>query len=199
MSQEKLKIFKGECNFIAGAAEVGQIPFTNLPEVAFIGRSNVGKSSLINSILHRKTLVRVSQNPGRTRQINFFNLAEKLIFVDLPGYGFARRSHAELNQWSDLITSYLTNSKNLKRVFLLIDSRHEIKDSDLTAMDFLDQNDIPYQLVLTKTDKKPMLKAESVAELISHRQACQPKVIETSTKTGTGLDILRHTILEAAN
>ncbi len=136
-----------------GAAQVSQLPNSNLPEVAFIGRSNVGKSSLINALVGRRNLVKVSNTPGRTQQINFFNLANRLMLVDLPGYGYAKISKAQKQQWNVLIDGYLQNRPQLRRVLIMIDCRHGLKPADHEIMDLLDEAAAPYQLIFTKLDK----------------------------------------------
>lgn len=148
-----VKIFRQEAKFIAGAAKPSQLPKISLPQVAFVGKSNVGKSSLINTICRRKNLARVSHTPGRTQQINFFSIAEKLVIVDLPGYGFAKVPIKEKQNWEKLILHYLQNSPNLKLVNLLIDARRGIKENDLKVMELLNSCNKQIQLVFTKTDK----------------------------------------------
>lgn len=190
-------LFSRECKFIAGAAKVEQIPPSSLPEVAFIGRSNVGKSSLINSLLNRKSLARVSQNPGCTKQINFYQLHDVMCLVDLPGYGFARISSMERNTWNDLIHFYLRGRSQLKRVFLLIDSRHPLKKIDTDTMKFLDEYGISYQIVLTKVDKSTILKdimAEITTRSINHG-ACHPVCLTTSSVSKEGVDTMQDEIL----
>jgi len=147
------RIFRKEAQFIAGAAEVWQLPKLFLPSIAFIGKSNVGKSSLINSVCGRKSLARVSHTPGRTKQINFFSIGEKLILVDLPGYGFAKVSFKERQAWEKLITHYLQNSANLAIVNILIDSRRGIKENDVTVMEMLKSFGKNFQIIFTKADK----------------------------------------------
>jgi len=192
-------IFSRECKFVAGAANIGAIPQTHLAEVAFVGRSNVGKSSLLNAIVNRNSLARISQNPGCTRQINFFNLADACHLVDLPGYGFARTSKVEKEMWSQLIFDYLRGRPQLKRVFLLLDSRHKIKESDISTMKFLDDCAVLYQIVLTKTDKISAThlteQQKAISEVISKHGACHPVILMTSSKSKAGLNILRDEIL----
>lgn len=147
------KIFRQEAKFIAGAMTSAQIPKLFLPQFAFVGKSNVGKSSLINAITNRKSLARVSHTPGRTQQINFFSLAEKFILVDLPGYGFAKVSHNKRASWEDLITNYLKNSRLLKKVFLLVDARRGLKDHDIEVIELLKTYQRSYQVVFTKIDQ----------------------------------------------
>jgi len=148
-----IKIFRQEAKFIAGAARPDQLPKIALPQVAFVGKSNVGKSSLINTICRRKNLARVSHTPGRTQQINFFSIAEKLVIVDLPGYGFAKVPLKEKQNWEKLILHYLQNTPNLKLVNLLIDARRGIKENDLKVIELLHSCNKQVQLVFTKTDK----------------------------------------------
>ncbi|MBP9778128.1 MAG: YihA family ribosome biogenesis GTP-binding protein [Rickettsiaceae bacterium] len=147
------KIFRQEARFIAGAAKPSQLPKMFLPQVAFVGKSNVGKSSLINTICRRKNLARVSHTPGRTRQINFFLIAEKLVIADLPGYGFAKVPVEEKQNWEKLILHYLQNSHTLKLVNLLIDARRGIKENDFKVIQLLHSYDKQIQLVFTKADK----------------------------------------------
>src|SRR5215472_17076363 len=147
------KLFAGPCDFIWGATTAQDLPPQALNEVAFVGRSNAGKSSLINALTNRKTLARVSDTPGRTREINFFNLGGKLILVDLPGYGYAKASKALAAEWQDLIFAYLRGRASLRRVMLLIDSRRGAMEIDKAVMDLLDEAAVSYALVLTKTDE----------------------------------------------
>lgn len=147
------KIFRQEAKFIAGAMASAQIPKPFLPQFAFVGKSNVGKSSLINAITNRKALARVSHTPGRTQQINFFSLAEKFILVDLPGYGFAKVSHNKRASWEHLITNYLKNSQLLRRVFLLVDARRGLKEHDIEVIELLKTYQRNYQVIFTKTDQ----------------------------------------------
>ena len=188
-------LFAKSCDFVLGAARLDHIPEARLPEVAFAGRSNVGKSSLVNALTGRKTLARVSNTPGRTREINFFRLGDRLMLADLPGYGFARASKAQSEQWAALIFEYLRRRPNLRRVILLIDSRRGLLENDVEVMMLLDRAAVSYQLVLTKTDK---LKPNELAE-ISSRVAAQsrkhgaahPDLIATSAITGEGIPELR--------
>jgi len=142
-------LFAGACDFVMGAAREEQLPPTDLAEIAFAGRSNVGKSSLINALTGRKALARTSNTPGRTREVNFFDLGDKLMIADLPGYGYARASKTSINNWTDLIERYLKGRRPLRRVCLLIDARHGLKDSDRVAMKLMDASAVVYQIVLT--------------------------------------------------
>src|SRR5258708_17453561 len=146
------KLFAGPCEFIAGAASLESLPASALPEVAFAGRSNVGKSSLVNALTGRRSLARTSSSPGHTRQINCFDLAGQLSLVDLPGYGFAQVSRSMKETWQDLASAYLRGRPTLKRVCLLIDSRHGVKDADRETMKNLDAAAASYPLALTNTD-----------------------------------------------
>src|ERR1700722_10848277 len=196
------KLFAGTCEFIAGAASFESLPSIVLPEVAFAGRSNVGKSSLVNALTGRRTLARVSASPGATRQINFFDLAGRFTLVDLPGYGFARVSKSTKEIWQDLASAYLRGRPTLKRVCLLIDSRHGVKDSDHETMKNLDKAAVSYQLVLTKTDRLrtadvPRAIAAAEAAIRKHG-ASHPEVLPTSSETGFGIVELRAEIAAAA-
>ena len=195
-AEEKGRIlFAQECDFLLGAADLAGIPPAALPEVAFAGRSNVGKSSLINALTGRKTLARVSNTPGRTREINFFRLGGRLTLADLPGYGYARVSKADSARWTELIFAYLRGRPNLRRVVLLIDSRRGALPSDTDVMDLLDRAAVSYQLVLTKADKlKPAELAQVTAqtEALSRRHAAaHPELFTTSSVTGEGIAQLR--------
>ena len=187
--------------FLMGAAAIEQLPPADLPEVAFAGRSNVGKSSLINALVNQKYLARASNEPGRTREVNFFVLNERLRLVDLPGYGFARASKTSTAKFQNLGRDYLRGRPNLKRVYLLIDSRHGLKAVDAEAMDALDLAAVSYQIVLTKGDKiKPPELAEVVAKTlkgIAKRPAAFPRVLATSSAKGDGMPELRAEIMEA--
>jgi GTP-binding protein len=188
-------LFAGPCDFIMGAARENQLPESDLPEVAFAGRSNVGKSSLVNALTGRKTLARVSNTPGRTQQVNFFVLSQKLMLVDLPGYGYAAAPKAHVDAWTGLIERYLRGRRQLKRVCLLIDGRHGIKEPDRRAMEVLDQSAVVYQVILTKADKmteKAM--AEIVAktkEEIAKHTAAYPELLVTSAEKKHGIEAVR--------
>ena len=148
-----IRIFYQEAKFIAGVARPDQFPRLLLPQIAFFGKSNVGKSTLINTICKRKSLARVSHVPGRTQQINFFSIAKKMLIVDLPGYGFAKVSQTQKDSWQKLITYYLHNNKDLKLVNLLIDARRGIKEHDIAIMELLQSYSREFQIILTKADK----------------------------------------------
>ena len=194
--------FAKECEFIIGAASMSDIPHLRLPEVAFTGRSNVGKSSILNALTGRRDLARVSNTPGRTQQLNFFNIAGKLLLVDMPGYGYAKASKKDSSQWNKLIRDYLKGRAQLRRVIMLIDARHGIKDNDEEIMKMLDESAVTYQLVLTKADKvkdedaaRHMVEAEACAK---RHSAAHPRVILTSALEKTGLEELRYEITTLA-
>ncbi len=196
-------LFAQACDFVTGAARLDQLPEAGLPEVAFAGRSNVGKSSLINALTGRNRLARTSVTPGRTRQINFFALGGLLNLADLPGYGYARAPKTEIAAWTRLVRGYLKGRPDLVRAFLLIDSRHGLKDSDRDLMAMLDTAAVIYQVVLTKVDKiKPQaLEARTAAiaaELAGHAAAF-PVLIETSAVKGIGIAALRAEIATLAS
>ena len=194
-------LFAQPCQFIAGAQTVPQLPSLALPQIAFAGRSNVGKSSLLNALVNQKTLARVSHAPGRTQQINFFDLGHQCTLVDLPGYGFARVSKQQHQLWSELITHYLSHSRTLARVIILIDARHPLKDSDAQALAFLDHVAIPFQVALTKVDQRS-LDATLVETLEKQKRTgrlrhMHPHILRTSGSKKIGIDELRLSLLEA--
>jgi GTP-binding protein len=195
-------LFARECRFVMGVRTAEQLPAPQWPEVAFAGRSNVGKSSLLNALTGRKTLARTSNTPGRTQEINFFLLAEALCLVDLPGYGYARASKGEIGRWNRLIQDYLRGRPNLKRVCLLVDARHGLKPADEEVMAGLDKAAVSYQAVLTKADKvKPgELPAllERTAAALARRPAAHPLLIASSAVTGAGVPELRAALAEFA-
>ena len=189
------RLFAGECRFVHAAAEAAQLPPAGLPEVAFAGRSNVGKSSLVNALTGRNSLARTSNTPGRTQALIFFELAERLCLVDLPGYGYAKVSRTKSAAWTALTRDYLAGRPTLRRLCLLVDARHGLKPSDRALMDLLDRAAVVYQVVLTKTDKLALPTRERmVAEAgagIARRAAAHPAVIATSARTGDGIPRLR--------
>ena len=187
--------FLRPCTFMLSVARLEQLPEADLDEIAFAGRSNVGKSSLINALFNQKKLAKTSSTPGRTQQLNFFNFDGKLYLVDLPGYGYAKAPEKTVKQWQAVLKTYLRGRPNLRRVFLLIDSRHGIKDEDLEIMKMLDISAVPYQIVLTKTDKISAAELEktfknTVQEIAKHAAAL-PDIISTSSEKKIGLDILK--------
>jgi GTP-binding protein len=195
-------LFARQASFIMGAVSVDALPAPDLPEVAFAGRSNVGKSSLINGLVNRHGLARASNEPGRTREVNFFLLDDRLRLVDLPGYGWAKVSRGVAKKFQDLGRAYLRGRPKLRRVYLLIDSRHGLKPADAEAMDALDQAAVSYQIVLTKGDKLKAAEIDAVVQrtqaAIAKRPAAFPRVIATSAEKGTGLPELRAEIVQAA-
>jgi GTP-binding protein len=189
------KLFAGPCDFVWGATTAESLPPERLNEVAFVGRSNAGKSSLVNALTGRKSLARVSQTPGATRQINFFNLADRLMLVDLPGYGFAKRSKTEAEAWQEMIFSYLRRRARLRRVALLIDARRGVMESDQEVMALLDRTAVSYGLVLTKADaikpaERDRVLAKASAEVARHTAALA-EVQLTSALSGDGIAALR--------
>ena len=188
-------LFSQACDFLVSVADARQLPDFELTEVAFAGRSNVGKSSLMNALTGRKALARTSNTPGRTRLLNFFDLGGRLILVDLPGYGYARASKTDIARWTKLTRSYLKGRVQLRRVCLLIDSRHGLKASDRQVMDELDAAAVSYQVVLTKADKmKPAPLARMVEDIraaLSKRPAAHPDCLVTSSESGSGIAELR--------
>jgi GTP-binding protein len=196
------KLFAGPCDFIWGAQKIDNLPPEGLPEVAFVGRSNAGKSSLINALTGRKTLARVSQTPGATRQINFFNLSGRLMLVDLPGYGFAKRSKTEAAAWQEMIFAYLRGRARLRRVALLIDARRGVMDTDEQVMTLLDKAAVSYGLVLTKidevrqADRTPAL--DKAGGAAAKHVAALAEVRATSSLSGDGIPELRARLAEIA-
>ncbi len=191
-------LFARECRFVAGAGDAASLPEESLPEIAFLGRSNVGKSSLVNALTGRRTLARTSNTPGRTRQINFFVLDDRLMLVDLPGYGYAAASKSAVASWTRLVQHYLRGRASLRRVCLLIDSRHGIKEPDRPIMQLCDTSGLSYQVVLTKVDKLgPAARAaiaEGVAAELAKHSAAHPEIHLTSAEEGIGVAALRATV-----
>lgn len=194
------KLFAQPCSFRWGATSEATLPPPDKPEVAFAGRSNIGKSSLINALTGRKTLAKTSQTPGRTQQINFFDLAGVLDLVDLPGYGYAKASKTRVAAWQDLIVKYLKGRVTLRRVMLLIDGRHGLKDSDLEVMRLLDDSAVPYRILATKWDKvKPAERAkriEGIEAALKKHPAAFPQAFPTSSLTGEGIGPTRVSFLD---
>jgi len=188
-------LFAQECRFVAASATIPQLPAETLPEVAFAGRSNVGKSSLVNALTGRKTLARTSNTPGRTQEVIFFDLGGRLMLVDLPGYGYAKVSKAKQAIWTETLFAYLRGRPTLQRVSLLVDGRHGLKDGDAVAMDLLDKAALSYQVVLTKVDKvKPAeltAMIEETGAALARRPAAHPVILATSSETGAGVAELR--------
>ena len=196
-------LFAQECNFLLGIDKLGQLPDASLPEVAFAGRSNVGKSSLINALTSRKAIARTSNTPGRTQQLNFFNLGKRLILVDLPGYGYARVSKTQVAAWTRTLKAFLRGRVTLRRVCLLIDSRVGIKDLDRGMMDMLDSAAVVYQIVLTKVDKlknnELMILIKNTTNELNTRTAAFPMLAVTSSNKLTGIKELRAGLASLSN
>jgi GTP-binding protein len=196
------KVFAGPCDFMLGVAGLEQLPDAAMPEIAFAGRSNVGKSSLVNALTGRKTLAKTSNTPGRTQQLNYFNLGDRLYMVDMPGYGYAKVSKGQRDDWTQLIFDYLRGRPTLRCVFILIDSRHGLKDSDIVLMKMLDETAVQYRIILTKTDKVKREALEKVSEKIiatlKTHAAAYPALIATSAAKGMGLPECRASLLSYA-
>jgi GTP-binding protein len=196
-------LFAQECTFVRGVARLPDLPEPALPEIAFAGRSNVGKSSLLNALTNRKTLARTSNTPGRTRELNFFDLAGRLMLVDLPGYGYARAPKTEIARWNKTLRDYLRGRPNLQRLYLLVDSRHGIKDGDREMMAMLNASAVVYRVVLTKADKPTSIElthlVEAVATEMQTHAAALPEPIVTSARKRMGLDELQMDLATLAN
>jgi GTP-binding protein len=197
--EEANRLFRRPCTFLKGVVNVAGLPGDVLPEVAFAGRSNVGKSSLLNALVGQKALARTSNTPGRTREVNYFVLDDRAYLVDLPGYGYAKASKKEVAGWNRLIQDYLKGRASLRRVFLLIDARHGLKTSDAPTLELMDVAAVSYQAVLTKADKVKAGELEKMIERtakeLSKHPAAFPEIIATSARKGTGLPELRAAIL----
>jgi len=199
MTTHKKNNFFDNCSFVKGVANIEGLEFSDIPEIAFLGRSNVGKSSLLNAITKRSKLAHTSKTPGRTQELNFFSIIidrPVMNIVDMPGYGFAKASKKKIREWTNLSKFYLQNRPNLRRVFLLIDSRHNIKDSDKEIMSMLDECAVSYQIVLTKIDKinnhdDVILETKN---LIQKFIAVHPEIHLTSSHKERGLEDLRNAI-----
>ena len=196
------KAFAGPCDFVKGVVALDGLPPADRIEVCFAGRSNVGKSSLINALTGRKHLARASNTPGRTQEINYFDLGGRLYLVDLPGYGYAEAPKAVVAKWQSLLRAYLSGRATLRRAFVLIDARHGVKPVDAEIMALLDEAAVSYQAVLTKADKpRGGVLAEVIADVqaaLKKRPAAHPEVLLTSSETGEGLARLRAAILALA-
>ena len=198
------KLFSGPVSFLKSAPELRFLPDPAAPEIAFAGRSNVGKSSLLNRLTNRSGLARTSNTPGRTQELNFFDVGEplRLRLVDMPGYGFAKAPKEAARKWRHLVNDYLRGRQVLKRTLLLIDSRHGLKEIDREVMKMLDAAAVGYRLVLTKADKIKASDLDAIrrateAEARRH-PAAHPEIIATSSEKGLGMDRLRAAVLEAA-
>ncbi len=189
------KLFAQACTFIRGVARLDQLPEGGLPEVAFAGRSNVGKSSLVNALTGRNTLARTSNTPGRTQELNFFDLGSRLCLVDLPGYGFAKAPKDKVETWTELVFAYLRGRPSLRVVCVLVDARHGLKSTDEAAMELLGKAAVAFLVVLTKSDLVgPVQLADTVAvveEVLRRRPGALPMVARTSSRKGEGIAELR--------
>jgi len=188
-------LFSGPITFVKGVVRIDGLPGEMIPEVAFAGRSNVGKSTLLNALTGRKALARTSNTPGRTRELNYFRVGDTLHIVDMPGYGYAKAPKAQVKGWNDLIRDYLRGRAQLKRVFLLIDSRHGLKDTDSGVLALMDEAAVSYQVALTKIDKisaaqLERVRAATTARLAKH-PAAHPEIIATSSEKRLGISELR--------
>jgi GTP-binding protein len=196
------RLFAHECRFVAGAADQAALPREDLPEIAFLGRSNVGKSSLINALTGRRMLARTSNTPGRTRQLNFFDLAGRLLLVDLPGYGYAAASKSAVSAWTRLTRDYLRGRASLRRVCLLIDARHGIKEPDRPIIALCDASGLSFQVVLTKCDELGAPDRDAVAERVAaelaRHPAAHPEIHLTSAEKRLGIAALRADIASFA-
>ena len=189
------KLFAGACQFVAGATAPEAFPPPTLPEIAFVGRSNAGKSSLINALTGRSSLARVSHTPGRTRQINFFELGGHVMLVDLPGYGYAKASKAMAAEWQSLITAYLRGRPSLRRVVLLVDGRRGIMESDEEVLKMLDQAAMSTLVTLTKIDALDLAELQAALaateEKAKRHAAAYPEILATSAREKRGLEALK--------
>jgi len=196
-------LFAAECQFFYACQQLEKLPPVAGPEIAFAGRSNVGKSSLLNALTGRKALARTSSEPGRTKQLNFFDLGGRLTLVDMPGYGYAKASRSVKEDWQGLMFDYLRGRPSLQRVILLLDARIEVKAADTDVMTLLDRAAVTYQLVLTKADDvKPAAlarKEQEVAALARKHPAAYPEFLTTSSETGLGIEALRAALAPLAS
>jgi GTP-binding protein len=201
LARQAEQLFRLPCVFVKGVVNVAGLPDEPIPEVAFAGRSNVGKSSLLNAMIAQGQLARTSNTPGRTRELNYFRLGDAMHIVDMPGYGYARAPKTLVDSWQRLVRDYLRGRTQLARVFLLIDSRHGVKENDTDTMALMDQSAMSYQLVLTKTDKLKRHELDAVTEatlaIIAKHAAAYPQLLVTSAEKKAGMDELRQAVARA--
>ena len=195
------KLFTSKCEFVAAADTLDWLPPVTLPEIAFAGRSNVGKSTLINALTGRKKLARTSNTPGRTQQLNFFNIGDAFQLVDMPGYGYAKVSKTKIANWIEVLEKYLRGRVPLRLALILVDSRHGLKESDIEMMDLLNKAAVAYRIVLTKTDKAKQAELDktiaNVEKALKKNPAAFPHPIMTSSEKKQGIDELRQIIFDA--
>ena len=193
-------LFARECTFLLGVAHLNQLPDDVLPEIAFAGRSNVGKSSLLNALTGRKALARTSNTPGRTQQLNFFDLGKRAMLVDMPGYGYAKAPKPQVDAWTRLVKDYLRGRVGLRKLCLLIDARHGVKPVDREIMDLLEAAAVVFQVVLTKTDKAKRLDdlVRDTAAIVDGYRAGAPEILLTSARRGEGIPELRAELAKLA-
>jgi GTP-binding protein len=201
LARQAEQLFRLPCVFVKGVVNVAGLPDEPIPEVAFAGRSNVGKSSLLNAMISQGQLARTSNTPGRTRELNYFRLGDAMHIVDMPGYGYARAPKTLVDSWQRLVRDYLRGRTQLARVFLLIDSRHGVKENDTETMSLMDQSAMSYQLVLTKTDKLKRHELDAVTKatltIIAKHAAAYPQLLVTSAEKKAGMDELRQAVARA--
>jgi GTP-binding protein len=196
--EEGKALFTHEAKFVWGSTTPGSWPRTAFPEIAFVGRSNVGKSSLLNALTGQRGLAKVSKTPGRTQQFNFFNLADRFMLLDMPGYGYAKVGKKLEQMWAEMADHYFKTRDQLKRLFVLVDSRHGLKETDLMLMDWLNRLAVPYQIILTKIDKTTAAELADIqaklSETLQLNAAATPEILLTSAEKREGIDILRGVI-----